>query len=148
MSGGTGSGDSPTKGKTGNADSRALRVLIIDDEQPVRAALSRYFSRMGWTAESVGDAEEALRMLREAPPGAYDAVLSDMSMPGMGGPALHDALREARPEFFERLILTTGDVASPEAVALRERSTRPFVAKPFDFSALMELVKSVARGER
>ena len=127
---------------------RAFRVLIIDDEQPVRAALSRYFTRKGWVAEGTGDANEALGMLREAPAGAFDAILSDMSMPGMGGTALHDALHEQRPDYFARLILTTGDLSSADAVALRERSPRPFVAKPFDFSALMEVATAVARGER
>jgi two-component system C4-dicarboxylate transport response regulator DctD len=123
-------------------------VLIIDDEQPVRAALSRYFTRRGWAAEQVGDADEALALLRNSPPDAFDAILSDMSMPGMGGPALHDALRDQFPAYFSRLILTTGDVASPEATELKERSDRPFVAKPFDFAALMELVTRVAREGR
>lgn len=132
----------------GRGAPRAYRVLIIDDEQPVRAALSRYFARKGWEASGAGDATEALAMLREAPAGSFDAILSDMSMPGMGGTAFHDALHDQRPDYFARLILTTGDLSSADAVALRERSTRPFVAKPFDFPALMEVVTSVARGER
>ena len=130
------------------AEARALRVLIIDDEVPVRSALSRYFVRKGWLAEGIGDAEAALAMLREAPAGAFDAILSDMSMPGMGGAALHDALREARPDFFQRLIIATGDLSSAEASALRTRSDRPFVAKPFEFASLMAIVTAVAHGER
>jgi DNA-binding NtrC family response regulator len=126
----------------------AFRVLIVDDELPVRAALSRYFTRKGWVAQGIGDANEALTMLRDAPAGAFDAILSDMSMPGMGGAALHDALQDQRPDFFQRLIIATGDLSSAEASALRERSTRPFVAKPFDFSSLMAVVTAVARGER
>lgn len=124
--------------------SRVLRVLIVDDEQPVRAALCRYFTRKGWVAEGIGDANAALSMLRDAAPSAFDAILSDMTMPGMGGAAFHDALREMRPDFFDRLIITTGDLSSADATALRARSPRPFVAKPFEFSALMTLVTSVA----
>ncbi len=142
------SAEPPADEPAGAGEPRALRVLIIDDEQPVRAALNRYFTRKGWVAEGVGDANEALKLLRTKPPDAFDVVLSDMSMPGMGGTALHDALRDEYPGYFRRLIITTGDVASPEALALRERSDRPFVAKPFDFSALMEMVTSVAHGER
>jgi DNA-binding NtrC family response regulator len=139
-------GPSPTE--SSQPDARALRVLIIDDEQPVRAALSRYFVRKGWLAEGIGDAHAALAMLRDAPADSFDAILTDMSMPGMGGAALHDALREQRPDFYQRLIIATGDLSSADAVELRARSERPFVAKPFDFSSLMAIVTSVAHGER
>jgi CheY-like chemotaxis protein len=144
----SGPGDrSPAEPSRADA-SRALRVLIIDDELPVRSALSRYFGRKGWVAEGIGDGQAALALLRDAPPGAFDAILTDMSMPGMGGDALHDALREERPDFFHRLIIATGDLTSAEASALRARSDRPFVAKPFDFASLMAIVTAVARGER
>lgn len=124
-----------------------LRVLVVDDESSILAALIRYFGRQGWTADGIADAAAALDHLCHAPAGSYDAILTDLSMPGFDGAALHDALREARPDHFARLIIASGDLTSPAALALAERSPRPLIAKPFDFSSLLDLMRRVARGE-
>jgi DNA-binding NarL/FixJ family response regulator len=124
------------------------RVLIVDDEPPIRSALARYFARQGWIAEGVGTATAALDLVLPAGPNAYHVILVDLGMPGMDGAAFHDALRDSRPDMFERLIIASGDLDSPEALALKSRSHRPLVAKPFAFAMLLELMGRVARGER
>ena len=123
-------------------------MLIVDDEPPIRSALTRYFARQGWTAEGVGSATSALDLVLGAGPNAYHVILVDLGMPGMDGAAFHDALRDSRPDLFERLIIASGDLQSPEALALKSRSPRPLVAKPFAFALLLELMGQVARGER
>ena len=125
-----------------------IHVLIVDDEPPIRSALARYFARQGWTAEGVGSASAALDLVLGAGPSAYHVILVDLGMPGMDGAAFHDALRDSRPDMFERLIIASGDLHSPEALALKSRSHRPLVAKPFAFPVLLELMGQVARGER
>lgn len=119
------------------------RVLIVDDEAPIRTALRRYFTRRGWAVAEAGDVEEAADLVRAEPRAEFDAVICDLTMPGQSGVELHDLLERERPELHRRLILTTGDASSPEATALRARTSRPVVQKPFEFSELAALLDTL-----
>lgn len=119
------------------------RVLIVDDEAPIRIALRRYFTRRGWAVQEAGDVDEAAALLRHDPRPEFDAVICDLTMPGRSGTELHDLLERERPDLHRRLILTTGDAASPEATALRARSARPVVQKPFEFAELAALIEAL-----
>jgi len=57
-------------------------VLIVEDERAQREALSRFLSKRDMVVETVGDGEAALKRLRES---AFDAVLTDLRLPGMDG---------------------------------------------------------------
>jgi CheY-like chemotaxis protein len=59
---------------------------------------------------------------------------------------LHDRLARERPDLFRRLIVMTGDVASPEAAALLARTDRPVIEKPFELSELAQVIGRVAAG--
>lgn len=123
-----------------------LRALVVDDEPTVRTALARYLRRRGWIADEAEDGRVALAKLQRAAPGGYQVVISDLRMPHWSGDQLHDWLAEHRPDLFARLILITGDLASP---ALREfiaRTPRPVIEKPFELSALAQLIEAVLRG--
>jgi two-component system nitrogen regulation response regulator NtrX len=68
------------------------RVLIVDDEINIRKLLSGVLSDEGYVTEDVGSAEQALEALRVRP-GAHDAALLDLALPGMNGLAALDAIR-------------------------------------------------------
>ncbi|MBI3582007.1 MAG: response regulator [Nitrospinae bacterium] len=69
------------------------RILVVDDDRNMRASLCDALSRRGYEAEPAGDAGAALRM---AETGDYQAVITDIRMPGKGGLELLDELK-ARP---------------------------------------------------
>lgn len=125
------------------------RVLIIDDEPSIRFALRRWFERQGWVADEATDGVHALDMLltpsARADSGAsYTVIVCDLRMPGMSGSQLHERLKKDRPELIDRLVFTTGDdVASPPVGSVLGSHER-VLQKPFEFTALRELVESIA----
>ena len=122
------------------------RALVVDDEPTIRTALVRYLRRRGWDAEEAEDGTIALRKIRRIGLHGYQIVVSDLRMPNCSGVELHDWLAEHRPDLFEGLIITTGDLASPAWSNFISRTTRPLIEKPFELAVLAQLIEAVARG--
>jgi CheY-like chemotaxis protein len=72
------------------------RLLLADDSTAMRAAIGGYLRTEGLEVLEVASAEAALRLLR-APGPPFDAVVSDLEMPGMGGFELLQVLRREQP---------------------------------------------------
>ena len=118
------------------------RVLVIDDESTIRAALRRFFKRRDWIFDEAEDGARGLAKLLE--PGAeYTAILSDLRMPGMSGMELHDELAQRRPELLDRLVFSTGDVASKDAAEFVQRTRCVILEKPFELSKLGETLERI-----
>ncbi|HKG93350.1 MAG TPA: PAS domain S-box protein [Gemmatimonadaceae bacterium] len=124
----------------------ARRVLIVDDEAPIREALKRFFVRAGWEVSEASNGAAALSVIERSPKGAGDfsLIISDLRMPGVSGIALHDWIAASRPELVRRFVVSTGDVASPEAAAFVARVHCPVLEKPFDFVALDAIIRDAA----
>jgi DNA-binding NtrC family response regulator len=118
----------------------------VDDEPTIRSAVARFLRRHGWQADEAEDGSIALRKLGRSGPRGYQVVVSDLRMPNCNGVELHDWLAEHRPDLFDGLIITTGDLASPAWSEFIARTPRPLVEKPFDLSVLGRLIESVAQG--
>ena len=67
-------------------------------------------------------------------------IVSDLKMPGLSGIALHDRLMTERPALINRMIFSTGDVASPDARTFIERVQVPVLQKPFELATLDETI--------
>ena len=122
------------------------RVLVVDDEPTIRTALARYLRRRGWDADEAEDGSVALQKLGHSAPERYQVVVSDLRMPHCTGVELHDWLAQHRPDLFARLIITTGDLASPAWSSFVSRTSRPLIEKPFELAVLAQLIEAVARG--
>jgi CheY-like chemotaxis protein len=121
------------------------RVLVIDDEAPIRIAIRRYLERRGWRVEEACDGLEALELLGLDGTGTsrtdrYDAIITDLKMPGITGIELHDRLAASDPAGLEKLVLITGDTASGEVADFVARLRQPLVQKPFDMRALADVL--------
>jgi len=121
-------------------------ALVVDDEPTIRTAVARYLRRRGWQADEAEDGRAALAKLDRASPGGYQVVISDLRMPHYSGDQLHDWLAEHRPDLFQRLILTTGDLASPAMSEFLTRTPRPVIEKPFELAVLGQLIEAVLDG--
>lgn len=110
-----------------------VRVLIVEDEEPVRRPMLRYLARKGAQVEEASDGAEALTRLRARP---ADVILADLRMPRMGGMELYAQLEEERPELAARVLFLSGDVsqlAEPgNAPVPRER----VLVKPLELAEL------------
>jgi len=111
------------------------RVLVVDDEAEIRALLSRRLRRSGFSVEEAGNGEEALALVDKGVP---DVVVTDMSMPRLGGLGLLKALRGRDPDL--PVIILTGHGSLDNAIeALRDGSLFDYLLKPLDDLALLEI---------
>lgn len=114
-------------------------MLIIDDEAAIRTALARFFTRRGWSVDEAAEGKTGIDKLL-APESTYDAIISDLRMPGFSGIELHDRLEIERPDLLDRLIFSTGDGVSGEAASFVARTRCPVLLKPFELAMLAETI--------
>jgi DNA-binding NtrC family response regulator len=112
------------------------RVLIVDDEARILAALRRSLRREGWEILTAEGPDEALRILATEP---VDVVLSDHKMPGMTG---SDLLREvaARWPRVVRLLITGWSEAVTDE-ELQEIGIEALIPKPWDDAELKAILR-------
>ncbi|HMC82314.1 MAG TPA: ATP-binding protein, partial [Candidatus Polarisedimenticolia bacterium] len=123
---------------TGSARSAASSphsVLVVDDEEVIVDLLHEVLVRAGHRVETARDGEQALRKILS---GGYDAVISDLKMPGMDGAELYDAVCREKPEMSSRFVFSTGDVASMATQDFFQKTGCPYLMKPFDLKAVRD----------
>jgi two-component system response regulator MprA len=117
-----------------------VRVLIIEDDEPLRALLRRGLSEDGYVVDASADGREIDAYLSDA---RYDAIVLDLNLPGDDGLAILRRLR-ARGERVPVLILTARDTAS-DVVAGLDAGADDYLRKPFVFDELEARLRSLAR---
>lgn len=120
------------------------RALIVDDEPTVRAVLSRILVRTGWRFDEARDGAVALELIGAAENArdTYDLILCDLRMPRMSGMALHDLLVNQHPAALKSMIITSGDLASPDVVAFMQRTECRVMEKPLDMAEVLRIAAS------
>ena len=127
----------------------AGRVLVIEDEPTIRAALRRFFTRRGWTVDEASDGRMGLEMLLPASADRdYDVIVCDLRMPVLSGIELHDAVARQRPELLGRMIFSSGDVVSPEAARFLVTTRCVVLEKPFPLAVLGDAVDRIRAAHR
>jgi DNA-binding NtrC family response regulator len=114
------------------------RLLVVDDETPIRDSLARHFRLGGIEAETAKDGEDALEKLSRIP---YRVVVSDILMPRMDGIGLLRRIRQEYP--MTRVVMITGYVTLENALACMKLGADTCVFKPFqDLSELDAAVEA------
>lgn len=121
----------------------ARRVLVIDDEEDVADLLAEILEEAGYEVMAAGSGAEALRLIERED---FDALLSDVRMPHLDGPALYGILRDRKPELADRLAFVTGDTMSPKARQFLQSTDRPYIEKPINPNEVRSLVLSLLEG--
>jgi len=115
-------------------------VLIVDDEPAVREVTRTLLRAMGWACHAAGGGDEAIAMLSRGTP--VDVVLMDLTMPGLSGSRLLEAIRRARPGV--PVVVMTG--YSMEAGDMgRGTNAEGHIPKPFKVEALDRELARVMR---
>lgn len=116
---------------------RVARLLVVDDEAPVRRMLLDVFRSFGYDVVVAASGDEALRLFAE---GGYDVVVTDLLMPGMNGWEVIARVRRAAPRV--PVILLTGSAPDIDVERVRrERVT--LVHKPASLSQLRAVMQGV-----
>ena len=117
-----------------------MRVLVVDDEPAVRAALERALRLEGYDVEVAGDGSEALRRLSL---GAPDVVVLDVMMPNVDGLEVCRRLRESGDRTLV-LMLTARD-AVEDRVAGLDAGADDYLVKPFALEELHARLRALLR---
>jgi len=118
-------------------------ILVADDERSIRLMLETGLGLNGFRVTAVRTGREALEA---AATGQYDAVLSDIYMPDGGGLELVDSLRASDPDL--PIVLMTAQGSLEVAVEAVSRGASDFIGKPFEISAVVELLRRILDARR
>jgi len=107
------------------------RVLVVDDEAGMRAALEAHFLRREWRVDTAADAGEALEKFRRI---FHPLVVTDIRMPGADGFAVMREARALAPH--TAVILLTAFASVPDAVSAMKGGACDYLVKPVAFEQL------------
>jgi two-component system KDP operon response regulator KdpE len=119
---------------------RKFNVLVVDDEPPLRSVLRTSLSACGFAVEEAGSAEKALEII---PQRAFDIVLLDINMPGMGGLEACRRLRALTPHLG--IVMVTVRDAESDIVLALDAGADDYITKPFRFGELVARLRAVLR---
>jgi DNA-binding response OmpR family regulator len=117
-----------------------VRVLVIEDFEPLARSLAQGLREAGYAVDTSGDGEEGLA-LGEASP--YDAILLDLMVPKLDGFEILRRLR-ARGSKTAVLVLSARDQL-PDRVAALDLGADDYLVKPFAFEELLARLRAVIR---
>lgn len=117
-----------------------MRILVVDDDQHLAEAVQRGLQIEGYAVDVALDGTEGHWLAAENP---YDAIVLDSMLPGMSGPAVCGALREAGV-WTPILMLTAKSGESEEAHAL-DAGADDFLSKPFSYVVLLARLRALLR---
>lgn len=117
-----------------------LRVLVVDDEQPVRLLLARILEGGGYQVTQAADGEEALEKIAE---GEVDVLMLDMMMPKMTGTEVLRRLSADRLDICVLMVTAVVDVTA--AVETMKLGALDYITKPFEQADVLWKVESAVR---
>ena len=118
-------------------------LLIVDDEAGLREAIAERLGDHGFIVEQAASGEEALERLAAF---AFDILITDLRLPGIDGGKVLDAAIERYPELIA--IVITGFGTVKDAVEAIKQGASDFITKPFQFDALMHVLRSAMEQRR
>ena len=120
----------------------AERILIVEDDRPIRDMLRRGLIFEGYTVETADDGEAALRAARTQLP---EAVILDVMLPGIDGLEVCRRLRSVSN--VPILMLTARDTVADRVMGL-DAGADDYVVKPFAFDELLARLRALFRRHR
>lgn len=111
-------------------------VLLVEDEPLLRAMTRDLLDERGFRVRDLADGDQALRLLEGV---RFDAVVTDLVLPGASGLDILRRVRRLRPAPLVLLITAFGTV--PEAVEAMRQGAYDFITKPFRIEDLEETLR-------
>ena len=127
-----------------NATHGSGRILVMDDEAPIRVATKRILRRLGYKVSEASDGLEAVEAFRAAHLRGqpFDLVIMDLTVPGgMGGQDAIRRIREIAPHV--KAVATSGYCNDPVIERFREYGFSGALSKPFDLHQLGDVVHAL-----
>lgn len=122
--------------------SSVLRVLVVDDRIDMAETVAESLAERGYEAIAIDSGREALSRLRHE---RFDAVVTDLRMPGVDGLGVLEASRALDPR--RPVIIMTGHGAPVSALDAAGRGAYQYLMKPFRMDVLSDLLSKALRRE-
>lgn len=117
-----------------------MRVLVVEDETPLRDALRQGLAEAGFAVDASADGEDGLWHARTSP---YDVIVLDLMLPRVDGLSILGRLRE-EGNSVPVLILTARDTVADRVKGL-DRGADDYLVKPFAFAELLARIRAMVR---
>jgi DNA-binding response OmpR family regulator len=117
-----------------------MRVLLVEDYEPVRTSVARGLREAGFAVDATGDGEEGLWF---AQTGEYDAIVLDLMLPGIDGLTILRRLRDDA-DAVPVLVLTAKDTVRDRVRGL-DLGADDYLVKPFAFDELLARIRALMR---
>jgi PAS domain S-box-containing protein len=124
------------------------RVLLMDDEAPLRDAIGQVLGGLGYSVTLAADGAEAIDLYRKAADAGhpFDAVMLDLTVPGgMGGKEAIQQLRKSYPDI--KAIVSSGYSEDPIMAQYQEHGFIGVATKPYRISELSDLLRRTVSGQ-
>lgn len=116
------------------------RILVVDDEEPIRENLCRFLRLEGHRVDDAADGKQALERLKQA---SYDLVLCDVMMPHCNGFEVLEHM-QANPALKSIPLVFLSASAEPEKLREGiEKGARHYITKPFNLSRLRDILQEI-----
>ncbi len=119
---------------------KAVRVLVVDDEEVILELVQDPLTGNGYTILSAQSAEEALEIFRREKARIH-LVITDLGMPGMGGEQLLQGIRDLNPDM--KVLVTSGYAAHAMAEHPGQYGAAGFLKKPYRLADMLQTVRHV-----
>lgn len=116
------------------------KILFIDDNQEITRLIARYLKLKNYDVTDLNDSKDAISLISNK---KFDVILLDISMPGISGFDILDALvRQGTVKDKKIIILTGVELSQDEIDALLERGVHSCLLKPVDIDTLIQTIES------
>jgi DNA-binding response OmpR family regulator len=119
---------------------RQIRILIVEDETPIRVGLTDVFVFHGYEVETAGDGREGLK---KALGGTFDLILLDVMLPGIDGFEICNRIRVQ--DRRQPIIMLTAKTSDEDIIRGLSLGADDYVPKPFSVAQLVLRVQAVLR---
>ena len=119
-----------------------FRVLVVDDESPVRELCRQLLEAEGVMVEVAANGAQGLAL---AAKGEFDVVLLDVAMPDLTGVEVLARLRQQHPRSHIKVLMFSGHTTPEEMSEMLSRGADDFLTKPFSVAQLVARVQNLLR---
>jgi DNA-binding NtrC family response regulator len=128
-----------------NVEVSALRVLLVDDDEPLRRLLREYLREKGMFVHACKNAEEALETLQREKE-AFDVILTDLVLPGKGGLDILRSTKELNKD--TQVVIMTGYASLESAIDSMRYGAFDYITKPFKLVEIEIVLSKISERKR
>ncbi len=121
---------------------KTLSILVVEDHAAIREAIARSLARRRARVTTARNGIEGLEAVRAE---RFDAVITDLNMPGRGGLWLWEHALELRPELRGRFVLISSEARPGQQGMGLFLESEHFFVKPFSLEGLLDRAEEIAR---